>query len=287
MEMSSIENGVEIIKKDFLSFIPQNILDTTLEYSWSIFLALLIFFVGKWIVNRVVKVLGKLLRKIDGIDEILVKFLENIAYYSLITAVILAALNKLGITTTSFLAILGAAGLAVGLALKDSLGNFASGVMIIIFKPFRVGDFVTAGGVTGSVSEVGIFNSVFVTGDNQRIVVPNSSITSGSITNVNAFDTRRVDLVVGISYDDDIKKAKDLLTNLLTSHEKILVDKGITVAVSELADSSVNFVVRAWVNTPDYWEVRFFLIENIKLVFDKEGITIPYPQQDVHCYKKD
>ncbi|MDD3026150.1 MAG: mechanosensitive ion channel, partial [Aliarcobacter skirrowii] len=155
------------------------------------------------------------------------------------------------------------------------------------FKPFRVGDFVTAGGVTGSVSEVGIFNSVFVTGDNQRIVVPNSSITSGSITNVNAFDTRRVDLVVGISYDDDIKKTKDLLTNLLTSHEKILVDKGITVAVSELADSSVNFVVRAWVNTPDYWEVRFFLIENIKLVFDKEGITIPYPQQDVHHYKKD
>ncbi|MDX4059495.1 mechanosensitive ion channel [Aliarcobacter skirrowii] len=287
MEMSSIENGVEIIKKDFLSFIPQNILDTALEYSWSIFLALLIFFVGKWIVNRVVKVLGKLLRKIDGIDEILVKFLENIAYYSLITAVILAALNKLGITTTSFLAILGAAGLAVGLALKDSLGNFASGVMIIIFKPFRVGDFVTAGGVTGSVSEVGIFNSVFVTGDNQRIVVPNSSITSGSITNVNAFDTRRVDLVVRISYDDDIKKAKDLLTNLLTSHEKILVDKGITVAVSELADSSINFVVRAWVNTPDYWEVRFFLIENIKLVFDKEGITIPYPQQDVHHYKKD
>lgn len=287
MEMSSIENGVEIIKKDFLSFIPQNILDTALEYSWSIFLALLIFFVGKWIVNRVVRVLGKLLRKIDGIDEILVKFLENIAYYSLITAVILAALNKLGITTTSFLAILGAAGLAVGLALKDSLGNFASGVMIIIFKPFRVGDFVTAGGVTGSVSEVGILNSVFVTGDNQRIVVPNSSITSGSITNVNAFDTRRVDLVVGISYDDDIKKAKDLLTNLLTSHEKILVDKGITVAVSELADSSVNFVVRAWVNTPDYWEVRFFLIENIKLVFDKEGITIPYPQQDVHHYKKD
>ena len=287
MEMSSIENGVETLKKDFLSFIPQNILDTTLEYSWSIILALLIFFVGKWIVNRVVKVLGKALRKVGGVDETLVKFLENIAYYSLITAVILAALNKLGITTTSFLAILGAAGLAVGLALKDSLGNFASGVMIIIFKPFRVGDFVTAGGVTGSVSEVGIFNSVFVTGDNQRIVVPNSSITSGSITNVNAFDTRRVDLVVGISYDDDIKKAKDLLTNLLTSHEKILVDKGITVAVSELADSSVNFVVRAWVNTPDYWEVRFFLIENIKLVFDKEGITIPYPQQDVHHYKKD
>lgn len=282
-----VDQNVEQITRDFKSFIPDNIVDIAIGYSISFVFALLIFFIGKWISKSVVKILGKALRKVGGVDETLVKFLENIVYYSLITAVILAALNKLGITTTSFLAILGAAGLAVGLALKDSLGNFASGVMIIIFKPFRVGDFVTAGGVTGSVSEVGIFNSVFVTGDNQRIVVPNSSITSGSITNVNAFDTRRVDLVVGISYDDDIKKAKDLITNLLTSHEKILVDKGITVAVSELADSSVNFVVRAWVNTPDYWEVRFFLIENIKLVFDKEGITIPYPQQDVHHYNKD
>ena len=282
-----VDQNVEQITRDFKSFIPDNIVDIAIGYSISFVFALLIFFIGKWISKSVVKILGKALRKVGGIDETLVKFLENIVYYALLTVVIIAALNKLGIATTSFLAILGAAGLAVGLALKDSLGNFASGVMIIIFKPFRVGDFVTAGGVTGSVSEVGIFNSVFVTGDNQRIVVPNSSITSGSITNVNAFDTRRVDLVVGISYDDDIKKTKDLITNLLTSHEKILVDKGITVAVSELADSSVNFVVRVWVNTPDYWEVRFFLIENIKLVFDKEGITIPYPQQDVHHYKKD
>jgi small conductance mechanosensitive channel len=282
-----VDQNVEQITRDFKSFIPDNIVEIAIGYSMSFVFALLIFFIGKWISKSVVKILGKALRKVGGVDETLVKFLENIVYYALLTVVIIAALNKLGIATTSFLAILGAAGLAVGLALKDSLGNFASGVMIIIFKPFRVGDFVTAGGVTGSVSEVGIFNSVFVTGDNQRIVVPNSSITSGSITNVNAFDTRRVDLVVGISYDDDIKKTKDLITNLLTSHEKILVDKGITVAVSELADSSVNFVVRAWVNTPDYWEVRFFLMENIKLVFDKEGITIPYPQQDVHHYKKD
>ncbi|MGJ0342446.1 mechanosensitive ion channel [Aliarcobacter cryaerophilus] len=282
-----VDQNVDQITRDFKSFIPDNIVEIAIGYSMSFIFALLIFFIGKWISKSVVKILGKALRKVGGVDETLVKFLENIVYYALLTVVIIAALNKLGIATTSFLAILGAAGLAVGLALKDSLGNFASGVMIIIFKPFRVGDFVTAGGVTGSVSEVGIFNSVFVTGDNQRIVVPNSSITSGSITNVNAFDTRRVDLVVGISYDDDIKKTKDLITNLLTSHEKILVDKGITVAVSELADSSVNFVVRAWVNTPDYWEVRFFLMENIKLVFDKEGITIPYPQQDVHHYKKD
>ena len=276
MDMSSIENGVETLKKDFLSFIPQNILDTTLEYSWSIFLALLIFFVGKWIVNRVVKVLGKLLRKIDGIDEILVKFLENIAYYSLITAVILAALNKLGITTTSFLAILGAAGLAVGLALKDSLGNFASGVMIIIFKPFRVGDFVTAGGVTGSVSEVGIFNSVFVTGDNQRIVVPNSSITSGSITNVNAFDTRRVDIVVAISYEDSIKNAKDVLTNIINSNPKVLKDKGFGISVTDLAETSVKLGVNVWAKSSDYGSLKAELLEEIKIKFDEVGITIPY-----------
>ncbi|TLT08535.1 mechanosensitive ion channel [Aliarcobacter thereius] len=282
MDMPNIETSINSIKKDFQSFIPQNLIDNLFDYSWSIFLAIIIFLIGKWIVNRVVKVFGKIIRKIDGIDEILVRFLENLVYYSLITAVIIAALNKLGITTTSFLAILGAAGLAIGLALKDSLGNFASGVMIIIFKPFKVGDLVSAGGVTGSVSEVGIFSTVFITGDNQRIIVPNSSITSGSITNVNAFDTRRVDLVVSISYDDDIKKTKELLTNLLSSHEKILLEKGLTVSVSELADSSINFVVRAWVNTPDYWEVRFNLIENIKLMFDKEGITIPYPTQYVY-----
>ena len=278
MEMSSIENGVETLKKDFLSFIPQNILDTTLEYSWSIFLALLIFFVGKWIVNRVVKVLGKLLRKIDGIDEILVKFLENIAYYSLITAVILAALNKLGITTTSFLAILGAAGLAVGLALKDSLGNFASGVMIIIFKPFRVGDFVTAGGVTGSVSEVGIFNSVFVTGDNQRIVVPNSSITSGSITNVNANNTRRVDIVVAISYEDNIKNVKEVLTNIINSNPKVLQEKGFGILVTDLALDSVKLGVNVWAKSSDYGSLKAELLEEIKTKFDEVGITIPYPK---------
>lgn len=286
MEMSSIENGVEIIKKDFLSFIPQNILDTTLEYSWSIFLALLIFFVGKWIVNRVVKVLGKLLRKIDGIDEILVKFLENIAYYSLITAVILAALNKLGITTTSFLAILGAAGLAIGLALKDSLGNFASGVMIVIFKPFKVGDSVIAGGVTGTVTEVTIFNTVFLTADNQKIIVPNSSITSASITNVNANDTRRIDIVVGISYEDSIKQAKEVLEKVIKENEKVLKDKTIGIGVSALADSSVNLTVNVWVKSSDYASAKAELLESIKVTFDEFGISIPYPKQDVYHYNK-
>lgn len=282
-----LEKNIEVITKDIKSYIPDNIVEIVASYAFSLLMALLIFVIGKWAVNKIVKLLGKVLRKVKGMDETLIKFLENIVYYALMIVVILTALGKLGVETTSFLAILGAAGLAIGLALKDSLGNFASGVMIILFKPFKVGDFVTAGGVTGSVSEVGIFNSVFITGDNQKIIVPNSAITSSSITNVNAFDTRRVDLVVGISYDDDIKKAKEILTSIISSNEKVILDKGITVAVSELADSSVNFVVRAWVNTSDYWDVKFGLTESIKTTFDKEGITIPYPQQDVYHHNKD
>ena len=282
-----MEKEIENISKDFTSYIPENIVEIVSSYAFSLLMAILIFVIGKWIVNKIVRILGKVLRKVKDMDETLIKFLENIVYYVLMIVVLLSALGKLGVETTSFLAILGAAGLAIGLALKDSLGNFASGVMIILFKPFRVGDVVNAAGVTGSVSEVGIFNSVFITPDNQRIIIPNGAITSGSITNINANDTRRVDLVVGIGYDDDIKKTKEVLTRILNSNELILLDKGLTIAVSELADSSVNFVVRAWVNTPDYWTVKFALTEEIKLTFDKEGISIPYPQQDVHLHNQD
>ena len=279
-----LEKNIDNITKDITSYIPDNIVEILGSYAFSLVMALLIFIIGKWAVNKIVALLGKVLRKVKGMDETLIKFLENIVYYALMIVVLLTALGKLGVETTSFLAILGAAGLAIGLALKDSLGNFASGVMIIMFKPFKVGDVVTAAGVTGSVSEVGIFNSVFTTPDNQKIIIPNGAITSGSITNINANDTRRVDLVVGIGYEDDIKKTKDVLNDIISSHEKVLLDKGITVAVSELADSSVNFVVRAWVKTPDYWDVKFGLTETIKLRFDAEGISIPFPQQDVHHY---
>lgn len=271
-----VDQNVEQITRDFKSFIPDNIVEIAIGYSISFVFALLIFFIGKWISKSVVKILGKALRKVGGVDETLVKFLENIVYYALLTVVIIAALNKLGIATTSFLAILGAAGLAVGLALKDSLGNFASGVMIIIFKPFRVGDFVTAGGVTGSVSEVGIFNSVFVTGDNQRIVVPNSSITSGSITNVNANNTRRVDIVVAISYEDSIKNAKDVLTNIINSNPKVLKDKGFGISVTDLAETSVKLGVNVWAKSSDYGSLKAELLEEIKIKFDEVGITIPY-----------
>lgn len=282
-----MENKVDEMTTRFASFIPDNIVEIIGGYAFSILMALLIFVIGKWLANKVTKLMVSVLKKVKGMDETLIKFLENIVYYILMIVVILTSLSELGVETTSFLAILGAAGLAIGLALKDSLGNFASGVMIILFKPFKVGDVVNAAGVTGSVIEVGIFNSIFKTPDNQKIIIPNGAITAGTITNINAEPTRRVDLVVGIGYEDDIKKAKEVLNDIASSHEKVLVDKGITVAVSELADSSVNFVVRAWVNTPDYWAVKFDLTETVKLRFDDEGISIPYPQQDVHLHKQD
>jgi small conductance mechanosensitive channel len=261
-------------------------MDAILEYAMNIILALAIFFVGKWLVGEVTNLIIKGLRKSSKLDETLVVFFKNIIYYALLIVVILTALKQVGIETTSFLAILGAAGLAIGLALKDSLSNFASGVMIVFFKPFKIGDFVTAGGVSGTITEIHLFNTEFKTGDNQKILVPNASITSGSIINVNAHDKRRVDLLIGVGYEDDIKKVKELLTSIVASHEKVLQDEANKIAVSELADSSVNFIVRAWVNTPDYWDVRFELIETIKTQFDQEGITIPYPQTDVHVYKE-
>ncbi|MFW2606643.1 mechanosensitive ion channel family protein [Aliarcobacter butzleri] len=282
----SIEKNVDVITRDLKSYIPNNIVEVIASHVFSFIVALLIFFIGKWIVNKIVTILGKVLRKINGIDETLVRFLENIVYYALLTVVIIAALNKLGIATTSFLAILGAAGLAIGLALKDSLGNFASGVMIVIFKPFKVGDSVIAGGVTGTVTEVTIFNTVFLTADNQKIIVPNSSITGGSITNVNANDTRRVDIIVGISYEDNIKHAKEVLANIINENSKVLKDKAVGINVTELADSSVNLTINVWVKSSDFASAKAELLESIKTTFDEVGITIPYPKQEVYQYNK-
>ncbi|WP_152020280.1 mechanosensitive ion channel family protein [Aliarcobacter butzleri] len=282
----SIEKNVDVITRDLKSYIPNNIVEVIASHVFSFIVALLIFFIGKWIVNKIVTILGKVLRKINGIDETLVRFLENIVYYALLTVVIIAALNKLGIATTSFLAILGAAGLAIGLALKDSLGNFASGVMIVIFKPFKVGDSVVAGGVTGTVTEVTIFNTVFLTADNQKIIVPNSSITGGSITNVNANDTRRVDIIVGISYEDNIKHAKEVLANIINENSKVLKDKSVGINVTELADSSVNITINVWVKSSDFASTKAELLESIKTIFDEVGITIPYPKQEVYQYNK-
>ncbi|MCK5684893.1 mechanosensitive ion channel [bacterium] len=254
-------------------------------YSMKLVAALLVLGIGKWLANKIAKLIVKLLEK-NNVDVTLTKFLESIIYYTLMVVVIIAAAGQLGINTTSFLTIVGAAGLAIGLALKDSLSNFASGFMIILFRPYRVGDFVTAGGVTGNVVSIDLFNTTINTPDNQKQIVPNASITSNVITNVTANDTRRVDLVIGIGYEDDIKRAKEVLHTIIKEEKRVLESPAVNIAVGELADSSVNFVVRPWVKTGDYWDVYFDLIEKIKLTFDEEGISIPYPQQDMHLFNK-
>jgi small conductance mechanosensitive channel len=255
-------------------------------YTLKLLAAILIFIVGKWISRKVSDLIGKLLEK-NKIDVTLVGFLENIIYYTLLIVVLIAAAGQLGINTTSFLTIIGAAGLAVGLALKDSLSNFASGVMLIMLRPFQVGDLVNAGGVLGKVEKITVFNTMLNTLDNQQVLVPNSLITTGVITNVNANPTRRVDLVMGISYDDDIPKAKEILNRIVKEEKLVLSDPAPKIAVSELGDSSVNFVVRPWVKPDDYWDVYFGLTEKIKIAFDNAGICIPYPQRDVHLFTEE
>jgi small conductance mechanosensitive channel len=259
---------------------------TGLAVAWGvkIIAAVLVFFIGKWIALRIANLVVKIMER-QEIDVTLTRFLKNIIYYALLAAVIVAAAGQLGINTASFLTIIGAAGLAIGLALKDSLANFASGVMLILFRPFKVGDFVEVAGVSGSVQEITIFNTILHTPDNQLMIIPNSKIYSDTITNVNANPTRRVDLVIGISYDDDIKAAHQLLKDIVAEDKRVLAEPQTTIAVSELADSSVNFVVRPWVKTADYWAVYFHLLETIKLRFDESGISIPYPQQDVHLHQ--
>jgi len=252
-------------------------------YAFNIIGAILIFIVGKWLSRHIADLLAKLMGK-NNVDVTLVNFLRNLAYYTLLVLVVVAAVGRLGVNTTSFLTIIGAAGLAVGLALKDSLSNFAAGVMLVLFRPFTVGDVVSTAGITAKVENITIFNTLFCTPDNQLVIVPNSKIISDIITNINAKDTRRIDLVVGISYTDDMAQTKDILKRLAQEDSRVLKDPETTIAVAELADSSVNLVFRPWVNTADYWAVRFDLTENIKNALDDVGISIPYPQQDVHLF---
>nr|WP_319395557.1 mechanosensitive ion channel domain-containing protein [uncultured Desulfobacter sp.] len=254
-------------------------------YSLKIFAALLILVIGKWLARRMTNLISKLMEK-NKIDITLVRFLDSIIYYTCMVVIVIAAAGQLGINTTSFLTIVGAAGLAIGLALKDSLSNFASGVMLVLFRPYRVDDYVDIGGVAGTVVGISLFTTELKTPDNQKVIVPNAGITSNIITNVTANPIRRVDLVIGIGYDDDIKKAKEVIQGVLAEEKRLLPAPEPLVAVSELADSSVNFVVRPWVKTAEYWSVYFALTENIKLAFDANGISIPYPQQDVHMYQE-
>ncbi|MCF7823335.1 MAG: mechanosensitive ion channel [Candidatus Marinimicrobia bacterium] len=268
-----------------INAITEKIIIFSTDYAWNILGAVLIFVIGRWLAHRIIALFVKLLRR-QNIDETLVVFLNNLSYYALLIVVLMASADQLGINTSSFLAIFGAAGLAVGLALKDSLGNIASGVMLVFFRPFKIGDTVTAGGVTGKVEHISVFNTIFLTFDNQRLIVPNGQITNGVITNITANPTRRLDLVFGISYESNILAAKAIFKNILESDERILKDPKPMIVVSELADSSVNFFVRPWVKTEEYWDLKFDLIEKIKLALDEAGIKIPYPQRDVHLFQE-
>ena len=258
------------------------------DYATSIFInvitAAIIFFLGRWIAIQLKTLITSMMER-KGIDNMLITFTSNVAYIAMIAFVIITALGQLGIQTTSFVAIIGAAGLAIALSLQSSLANFASGVMIILFRPFKTGDFIEAGGVSGIVEGIQIFSTQMKTGDNKSIIIPNASITSGNITNYSAKEERRVDMTFGIGYDDDLKMAKDVLQELVDNDDRILKDPAPVIAVSELGDSSVNLICRPWVKTADYWAVYWDLTEAVKLRFDKEGISIPYPQQDVHMHQ--
>jgi len=238
-----------------------------------------------WIGARIVRgILRRILLRAK-VDPTLVGFATSLVYMALMAFVIVAALDKVGVPTGSFIAIVGAAGLAVGFALQGSLGNFAAGVMVIFFRPFKAGDFIEGGGVAGVVEEITVFSTFLKTPDNKRIIVPNATLTGGNIINYSANPTRRVDLVFGISYSDDIAQAKEILTRIVTGHEKVLKDPAPQIVVGALADSSVNFNVRPWVKNADYWTVYFEITEAVKLAFDKEGVSIPFPQRDVHLHQ--
>jgi len=254
------------------------------DYGMSIISALLIFFIGKIIVKKITAFTKKMMIR-GNIDKTLVEFSESLIYFVLLLMVVLASLNSLGINTTSFVAVFGAASLAIGLALQGSLANVGAAVLIIIFRPFKVGDFINAGGATGTVEDVNLFSTIISPLDNRTVIVPNASIIGGNITNYSAKEERRVDHVFGIGYDDDLKLAKETLMNIMLNEDRVLKDPAPFVAVSELADSSVNFTIRSWVKTEDYWDVYFEQIEKVKLTFDEKGISIPYPQMDVHTDK--
>jgi len=257
-----------------------------LRFGPNMLAALLTLVLGWFVVGLLRTFIRKLMERAK-VDETLTSFTISVSYVAMMAFVVVSALGQLGMATASFVAVLGAAGLAVGLALQGSLANFASGVLLIIFKPFCKGNFIEAAGTAGIVEEIGIFNTVMNTPDNRRIIVPNSSITGGNITNNSANATRRIDLVAGVSYTDDLEKVRGILEEILAADERILPEPAPFVGVVELADSSVNFAVRPWVNAADWWPTRCDLQETIKKRFDKEGISIPFPQQDVWMHQVD
>ena len=253
-------------------------------YGPKLLLAIIVLFIGLWLVNRVVSLMGKAMERSNA-EPTLAKFLSNLVSVGLKALLLISVASMIGIATTSFIAILGAAGLAIGLALQGSLANFAGGVLVLMFKPYKVGDYIEAQGVSGTVFEIQIFNTIIKTPDNKVIVVPNGPISNGIVTNYSREATRRVDFVFGIGYSDDIGRAKDVIEQQIGQEDRVLGDPEPLIVVSSLGDSSVNITVRVWVNAPDYWGVYFNLTERVKLAFDAADISIPFPQTDVHVYQ--
>ncbi|MGJ8640030.1 MAG: mechanosensitive ion channel family protein [Opitutaceae bacterium] len=264
--------------------IVQKLSETITEYGLNVVAAIVIFVVGRMLANFISQRVRKLLEA-RKVEPSLVGFGTSMVHAALIVIVVITALGRLGIQTTSFVAIVGAAGLAVGLALQGSLSNFAAGVLILIFKPYKVNDYVVAGGAEGIIEEIGIFTTTLVTLDNRTQVLPNAIATGGVIENYSKKGTRRLDLVAGVSYDDDIKKVKQILQEILDNEPRILPEPAPTIGLMEMGDSSINFAFRPWVKVEDYWDLFFELQERIKIRFDEENVTIPFPQRDVHLFK--
>jgi small conductance mechanosensitive channel len=251
------------------------------DWGIKVLAAVAIFIIGRWIAKGIRRGVRRMMEKGDA-DPIIIGFVGSIVYIALLAFVVIAALGQLGIQTTSFIAILGAAGLAVGLALQGSLANFAAGFLMIIFRPFKVGDFIEGAGVAGVVKDMQIFTTTLKTGDNKTIIIPNAKISGDNIINYSAEENRRVDMTVGVAYDADLSKVRDVLNDIISKDERIMADPAPLIVVGELADSSVNFIVRVWTRTGDYWAVNFDMNETIKNRFDEAGIGIPFPQRDIH-----
>ena len=256
------------------------------DFGLRLLYAVLIIFVGRWVIKLLLKIIKSALEK-TTVEETIRIFVANLLNSLLMVIIFIAAINQLGIETTSIIAMLGAAGLAIGLALQGSLANFAAGILIVIFRPYKVGDYIEAGSAEGTVLDIQIFSTVLKTPDNKVVVVPNGTIMDSSIINYTGQATRRVDIVASCGYEDDIDKVKDILKDILNQDERILEEPEPRIAVSELADNSINFIVRPWVNSSDVLSVKYSILEQIKKRFDEEGISIPYPQRDVHIYNHD
>jgi small conductance mechanosensitive channel len=272
---------------------PQQIFDTIqqflatkgTDFALNLLAAILILVIGRWVSKLISKIIAQVMTKAK-VEPLLVTFVRHMSYFAMLAFVIIAALDRIGIKLTAAIAVLGAAALAIAFALQGSLSNFAAGILMIIFKPFKVGDFVEAAGVQGTVQEIQVLTTVINSLDNIRIIIPNAQVTNGTIRNFTANDTRRVDLKIGISYGDDLKKAKQVIEGVLAADKRILKNPAPTVAVYELGDSSVNFVVRPWVKPADYWDVYFDVTAKVKLALESNGLTIPFPQRDVHIKGK-